>query len=201
MAAYMTLDQRKQIETCLKLDLNTQDIADVIGMSERTVRREIKRGTIMLYDTELKEYPCYCPDYAQSLADEASKRKGRKCKLADDPDFCVRSSVAENPSASGRVLRKLAHDIDARKRVSVNPSTPAEVLTILATCDDWGIHCHVASHPSTPTDTLWNLYRNDHRNIKWSLGVNPSAPIEMLEQLSGMRPSSTGSFFSKLFGK
>lgn len=87
MAAYMTLDQRKQIETCLKLDLNTQDIADVIGMSERTVRREIKRGTIMLYDTELKEYPCYCPDYAQSLVDEASKRKGRKCKLADDPDF------------------------------------------------------------------------------------------------------------------
>lgn len=75
MAAYMTLDQRKQIETCLKLDLNTQDIADVIGMSERTVRREIKRGTIMLYDTELKEYPCYCPDYAQNLADEASKRK------------------------------------------------------------------------------------------------------------------------------
>ncbi|WP_195270659.1 IS30 family transposase [Eubacterium sp. 1001713B170207_170306_E7] len=87
MAAYMTLDQRKQIETCLKLELNTQDIADVIGMSERTVRREIKRGTIMLYNTKLVEYSCYCPDYAQTLADEASKRKGRKCKLADDPDF------------------------------------------------------------------------------------------------------------------
>lgn len=84
---YITEKERYQIEAYLKSGLSYDEIAEKIGRSSRTIRREIKRGTILLSNTHLKEYSVYCPDHAQLKYEENKSRKGTRAKIFQDPEL------------------------------------------------------------------------------------------------------------------
>ena len=60
MSKYITETERYKIETMLQDGINPKEIAQRIGKHYTTIYREIKRGTVVLLDTNLKEYNKYC---------------------------------------------------------------------------------------------------------------------------------------------
>ena len=65
---HLTLIERGQIEVYLKLGKTKKYIAEQIGVSERTIYREIKRGRVELLNSDLttrKEYMVLCQDLVQ----------------------------------------------------------------------------------------------------------------------------------------
>ena len=61
----LTLAERAKIEVYLKEKKTKAYIAEKIGVSERTIYREIKRGMVTLKDYEWKDKTEYCYDVAQ----------------------------------------------------------------------------------------------------------------------------------------
>ena len=52
---YLTEKERYKIEALKKIGLSNVEIAKQIGKSDRTIRREIKRGTIVLRNSDWTE--------------------------------------------------------------------------------------------------------------------------------------------------
>lgn len=50
--------------------MSNKEIAEQIGKSERTIRREIRRGTVEFLNTDLTERKEYCADVAQRKYNE-----------------------------------------------------------------------------------------------------------------------------------
>lgn len=84
---YITEKDRYQIEAYLKSGLTYDEIAEKVGKSSRTIRREIQRGTILLSDTHLRDYYAYCPDHAQLKYEEKKLNKGSRAKIYQDPEL------------------------------------------------------------------------------------------------------------------
>jgi IS30 family transposase len=62
-------------------------IITVIGCSEKTLRREIKRGTWRRLNGKTYEYESvYSWDVAQRKHDDNGKNKGRYAKINDEPE-------------------------------------------------------------------------------------------------------------------
>lgn len=87
MGKYFTEAERYKLETLLKTKMTKQKIADHLGKSLSTIKREIKRGTVTLQNHLLIERDVYCADTAQNRYEEMKKRKGPKSKLLNDPDM------------------------------------------------------------------------------------------------------------------
>lgn len=95
-AKYITLTQRRQIELGLSMGMSKKQIAERIGMSERTVYRELQRGKCTqrkkVYDVygDLKEYKTYTA-YSADMAEEKFRlnmtSKGAPLKVGNDYDF------------------------------------------------------------------------------------------------------------------
>lgn len=79
--------ERYQIEGYLKDEKKAWQIAELLGRSERTIQREIKRGTVTLLDSHLREYELYCADTAQRKYYEKAANKGRNYKIGNDHEF------------------------------------------------------------------------------------------------------------------
>lgn len=84
MSKYITLAERYKIETMLQDGIKPKEIAQRIGKHYTTIYREIKRGTVTLRDTNLKEYDKYCADVAQRKQEEQSHNKGVDLKIGND---------------------------------------------------------------------------------------------------------------------
>lgn len=84
MSKYITETERYKIETMLQDGIKPREIAQRIGKHYTTIYREIKRGTVTLVDTNLKEYKKYCADVAQRKQEEASHNKGIELKIGSD---------------------------------------------------------------------------------------------------------------------
>lgn len=84
MSKYITENERYIIETMLKDGKNVKDIAVRIGKHFTTVYREIKRGTIILKDTHLRDYEQYCADVGQRKQEEKGHNKGIVLKIGSD---------------------------------------------------------------------------------------------------------------------
>ena len=81
-------DDRYVIEQMLNAGKKMSDIIDVIGCSEKTLKREIKRGTWEYLDGSTYEIkPKYSWDVAQRKHDEKAKNKGRYAKINDMPEL------------------------------------------------------------------------------------------------------------------
>jgi IS30 family transposase len=63
-------------------------IAKLLGMSERTIRREIKMGSVIQRDSELRDRLVYRADYAQRVHEERASNKGRGFKIGHDHALC-----------------------------------------------------------------------------------------------------------------
>lgn len=81
---YLNEKERYKIEALKKAKLTNVEIARQIGRSERTIRREIKRGTIELLNSDLTKRKEYCADVAQRKYIENRKNKGADLKIGND---------------------------------------------------------------------------------------------------------------------
>ena len=86
MSKYITENERYIIETMLKDGKTPKEIADRINKALTTVYREIKRGTVFLRDTHLRDYSVYCADVAQRKYNENKTNKGISLKLENDTE-------------------------------------------------------------------------------------------------------------------
>lgn len=82
--AYYTDHERVKIETLLDEKKSKKEIAKILGRHYTSVYREIKRGTIIQIDTNLKPYKKYCADVGQRKMIEAGHNKGANLKIGND---------------------------------------------------------------------------------------------------------------------
>lgn len=82
--AYYTDHERVKIETLLDEKKSKKEIAKILGRHYTSVYREIKRGTIIQIDTNLKPYKKYCADVGQRKMVEAGHNKGANLKIGND---------------------------------------------------------------------------------------------------------------------
>jgi IS30 family transposase len=72
---------RYAIETLLKAKVTLKEIAKQIDCNLRTLKREIKRGTVSQIDTELRCFTTYSAEFGQLQHQKAGANKGRYPKL------------------------------------------------------------------------------------------------------------------------
>jgi hypothetical protein len=108
-------------------------------------------------------------------------------KLADDPDYNVRSGVAINLSTPADILRQLASDPSYPVCVNVasNPLTPPETLAQLAGHPNRNVREQVASNRSTPPEILLRLADDPDKNLRQGFARNSSTSPEILFRLAG----------------
>ena len=84
----LTLNDRLIIEKMLKTNHFTkQEIADTVGCSRNTVYREIRKGTVQLLDSNLKEIYFYCGDTSHRITISNKSRQGAKLKAINDKEL------------------------------------------------------------------------------------------------------------------
>lgn len=84
MSKYITLDERRIIETMLQDGKNPKEIAKRIKKHYTTIYKEIKLGTMKILNSDLTYRYEYQFDYAQRIHDERSHNKGVDIKLGND---------------------------------------------------------------------------------------------------------------------
>jgi IS30 family transposase len=106
---HLTEIERYKIEAYLKDNKKAWQIAQLLGKSERTIQREIKRGTVILLDTELREYKTYCADTAQRKYDENAANKGRNYKIGNDHELAgyIERMIVEEKYSPDAVIGRI----------------------------------------------------------------------------------------------
>lgn len=84
MPKYFTLYERMKIETLLESGFKPKEIAEKLNRSLTAVYREIKRGTTIQLDTNLKPYKKYLADVGERKMKEAGHNKGVPLKIKND---------------------------------------------------------------------------------------------------------------------
>lgn len=85
---HLTYEERQKLEVLLKAKVERKKIAELLGgRSERTIRREIKRGTVQLLNSDLTERYEYSAEAAQLKYDRKSANKGRSLKIGSGHDL------------------------------------------------------------------------------------------------------------------
>jgi len=81
---YLTEQDRYQIEALKKAGFSNLKIAEQIGKPDRTIRREIVRGTVTLLNSDLTTKEEYCADVAHRKYLENASNKGPGLKIGND---------------------------------------------------------------------------------------------------------------------
>lgn len=81
---YLTEPDRYKIEALKKAGLTNSKIAEQIGKSDRTIRREIARGTVKLLNSDLTTRDQYCADVAHRKYLDNASNKGPGLKIGND---------------------------------------------------------------------------------------------------------------------
>ncbi len=84
---YLSLKERYQIEALRDKKCTGREIAEQLGRDPSTINREIKRGSVIQTDWELKERLVYRADHGQLDYDEKQKNKGRPLKIGFDHEL------------------------------------------------------------------------------------------------------------------
>ena len=77
----MTREERMVIERMSRGGIPPRDIAAAMGRHRRTIERELKRGSVMHLDTELREKHVYSSDRGQDVHDLKALAKGPGLKI------------------------------------------------------------------------------------------------------------------------
>ncbi len=85
---HLTYNNRIQIEALVKAKHSTLYMAEFLGVSRRTIQRELKRGHVRLLDgSTYLDYDSYSADIAQQNYNYRATAKGAKLKLAKHYDL------------------------------------------------------------------------------------------------------------------
>ncbi len=76
--------ERYKIEGYLEAKKSIKEIAELLGRDRSTIYREIKRGRVVLLDSELRKKACYKADAGEMRYEEAGRNKERALKIGKD---------------------------------------------------------------------------------------------------------------------
>lgn len=110
---HLTWADRIRIETMLRSGHRIQDIADMLGVNNTTVYREIKRGRY-IHTSDLKEEERYSPDIAERKYRENLKAKGPELKIGSDHKLAafIEDKMVNEDYSVGAVLGYIGqHDM------------------------------------------------------------------------------------------
>lgn len=85
---HITYEDRVQIEGYVKMGLKAAEIAELIGCSERSIKRELA-NTWEEKQSDWTYKPRYTYDYAQMRHEERGAKKGRRGKLTEQPTLAA----------------------------------------------------------------------------------------------------------------
>ncbi len=114
---YLTYTQRLQIESLFNAKRPTKEIAQVVGVSVRTIQREFRRGLYehttkqsnFWYGTKYKKQLRYSAQIAHERYKHLSTSKGRPLKIGNDFDFVryIEKRVKEDKISACAVLGQI----------------------------------------------------------------------------------------------
>ncbi len=81
---HLTINDRNIIKRMIDLNKSTLEIASVIGKSQRTIQREIKRGKTTIRNSLWEDIEIYSPAVAQDKYNKIIKNKGKTPKILSD---------------------------------------------------------------------------------------------------------------------
>lgn len=81
---HLNYEKRIKIEALFKAGLKSEEIAEQIGCSGRTIRRELKRGMVELLNSDLTRRKEYSADVGQQKHEYAGTNKGPCLKIGND---------------------------------------------------------------------------------------------------------------------
>ena len=88
---HLTYTERTMIERCYNREhLSSKEIAQRLDKSERTIRRELKRGLTTILNTYLEEIEVYSADIANDKYLFNLKAKGKNLKIGSDIELVRR---------------------------------------------------------------------------------------------------------------
>ena len=114
---HLTEVERAKIETLLKEKRTKAYIVKEIGVSERTIYREIKRGIVRLMVSELREKRVYAYDVAQNRYEENQRKKDGYLKIDSNHKLV---NFIEARIVNERVLPYVALKFAKDKGIEVN---------------------------------------------------------------------------------
>jgi IS30 family transposase len=106
---YLSVKERWQIEILREKKYTGREIAKILGRDQSTINREIKRGTLVLLDSELREVPKYQADYGQRDYEEQRKGKGRLLKIGFDHELSrhIERKILEDKYSPAAVIGEI----------------------------------------------------------------------------------------------
>lgn len=111
---HLTYRERVKIEVLLKQKQSTQEIAEFLGRSQRTIQREIKRGQVQqLNGATWEYYMAYSADLGHVKYMDSRGGSGPRLKIGHDHALCVEIERQIKMKRSPDII---AHDI--RKRAN-----------------------------------------------------------------------------------
>lgn len=122
---HLSFEERVMIETYLKEKKTKAYIAKEIGVSERTIYREIKRGTIILLNSDLTERKTYCYYSGQRKYEEYQRNKAGSLKIGHNHElvnFIEDQIVIErmSPYAALENAKKKGYNVNISLRTLYN---------------------------------------------------------------------------------
>ena len=84
-------------------------LARILGVSESTISRELRRGRVVLLDTELREYVSYSADVAQADYDKKATHKGAGLKIGQDHTLAkhIEKKIVEEKYSPNAVIMEI----------------------------------------------------------------------------------------------
>ncbi len=93
----------------------------ILGCSERTVRREIRRGMVERKKSDWSTYTTYCADKGQLIYIKGAKKRGRKKILESNPQ--LKSHIRRNIKEKKLSPDVIAHAMEAETGIKVCTKT------------------------------------------------------------------------------
>ena len=106
------LKQRESIETMLKVNTPIKTIAKYIGVGERTIRNEIKRGKVLQQDSMYDFKKKNSAEYSQREYEKRNKTKGSNLKIGKNIELAkeITHMIRNKKYSIGAALAKIKHD-------------------------------------------------------------------------------------------
>lgn len=121
----MTWTQRLQLESLLKLKTPVKEICKILGVSNSTIYREIKRGEYKRINGATWEYyTAYSPDIAQEKYLVNLSGKGAPLKIGKDFEFAdyIEKRIGKDKMSPCAVLGEIKHK-NMKFETSICPAT------------------------------------------------------------------------------
>ncbi len=106
----ITEKERYKIEALLRAKHGIGEVSEQLNRNKRTIQREIRRGSVVQRDTNLRDKTVYLADVGQRIHDENAANKGRTVKIGHNhalAEYLEQKIVRENysPDAAMGELR------------------------------------------------------------------------------------------------